>query len=178
LDGILVRMDKTLYLLRHGKSSWEDPNLADHDRPLASRGRRASRVIADHLGRQRVSPTLVLCSASVRTRETLEQVGAVLGDAIEVRIEEGLYTASASDLLDRLKEVDARVGSVMLIGHEPATRALALMLAGSGVDLERLREKFPTAALASLAFRGSWGELTPGAAELVAFVRPRELEHP
>ena len=80
-------------------------------------------------------------------------------------IEEGLYTASASDLLDGLQEVDARVGSVMLIGHEPAIRGLALMLAGSGLDLERAREKFPTAALASLAFQGSWGELALGAAE-------------
>jgi phosphohistidine phosphatase len=171
-----VRMDKTLYLLRHGKSSWEDPSLPDRDRPLASRGRRASRVIGDHLGRQRIKPTLVLCSTSARTRETLEQVAAVLGDEIEVRIDEGLYTASASDLLDRLQELDGRVDSVMLIGHEPAIRGLALMLAGSGVDLERLREKFPTAALASLAFRGSWRELTPGAAELVAFVKPRDLE--
>jgi phosphohistidine phosphatase len=171
-----VRMGKALYLLRHAKSSWEDPTLADHDRPLAPRGRRASRVIADHLRRQRITPTLVLCSTSARTRETLEQIGAGLGDEIEVRIEEGLYTASASDLLDRLQEVDARVDSVMLIGHEPAIRELALMLAGSGVHLERLREKFPTAALASLAFQGSWRELTPGAAELVAFVKPRELE--
>jgi phosphohistidine phosphatase len=175
-EGIISRMGKTLYLLRHAKSSWQDPALADHDRPLASRGRRASRAIADHLGRQRIAPTLVLCSSSARTRETLERLSAGLGDEIDVRIEEDLYTASASDLLDRLHEVDTRADSVMLISHEPAIRELALILAGSGLHLERLREKFPTAALATLTFQGSWGELTPGAAELVAFVKPRELE--
>ena len=168
-------MSNTLYLLRHAKSSWENPTLADHDRPLASRGRRASRVIADHLRRQRITPTLVLCSSSARTRETLERISATLGDEIEVRIEEDLYTASASDLLDRLRDVDPGADSVMLIGHNPALQNLALSLAGNGVDLRRLTEKFPTAALATLTFQCSWGGLTPGAAELVAFLTPREL---
>ncbi len=174
--GILVQMGKTLYLLRHAKSSWDDPTLTDHDRPLASRGRRASRVIGDYLRTQRITPTLVLCSSSTRTRETLERLSAGLGDETEVQIEDGLYSAFASDLLDRLHEVDARVDSVMVIGHYPAILELALSLAGSGTDLERLREKFPTAALATLVFQGNWRELTPGSAELVAFVKPSELE--
>ncbi len=118
-SGIIVQMSSTLHLLRHAKSSWENPTLADHDRPLASRGHRASRVIADHLRRQRITPALVLCSSSARTRETLERISASLGDEIEVRIEEDLYTASASDLLDRLRDVDAGADSVMLIGTTP-----------------------------------------------------------
>ena len=174
-SGILVQMSNTLYLLRHAKSSWENPSLADHDRPLASRGRRALSVIADHLRRQRITPTLVLCSSSARTRETLERISASLGDEIEVRIEEDLYTASANDLLDILRDVDAGADSVMLIGHNPALQDLALSLAANGVDLGRLTEKFPTAALAALTFQCSWGGLTPGAAELVAFATPREL---
>lgn len=169
-------MGKTLYLLRHAKSSWDDPTLADHDRPLASRGRRASKVIADHLQTERITPTLVLCSSSTRTRETLELISAGLGDEVEVQVERCLYAASANDLLYRLRKVNARVGSVMLIGHCPAIQELALNLAGGGVHLERLRTKFPTAALATLAFHGSWGQLTQGSAELVAFVTPRELE--
>jgi len=172
---IPVLMGKTLYLLRHAKSSWEDPNLADHDRPLAPRGRCASRTIADHLRRQRITPGLVLCSSSTRTRETLERISAGLDEKFELQIEEALYTASARDLLDRLHQVDARVDSVMLIGHAPAIQELALNLASKGLQLERLREKFSTGALATLVFRGKWGELAPGAAELVAFVKPREL---
>ena len=169
-------MGKTLYLLRHAKSSWEDPTLPDHDRPLAPRGRRAATLIAEHLRRQRSTPRLVLCSSSERTRETLKRISAGLRGGVEVRIEERLYTASVRDLLQRLHEVDARVASVMLIGHYPALQELALSLARTGVDLRRLRDKFPTAGLATLAFRGAWDELAPGAAELVAFVTPRELE--
>lgn len=169
-------MDKTLYLLRHAKSSWTNPTLADHDRPLAPRGRRASRSIAEYLRNQRSGPRLVLCSSSQRTCETLKRISAGLHGAVEVRIEDRLYTASASGLLKRLHEVDERVDSVMLIGHYPALQQLALSLAGAGVDLRRLAEKFPTGGLAVLAFRRSWEELAPGAARLIAFVTPKELE--
>ena len=175
-SAILLQVDKTLYLLRHAKSSWEDPTLADRDRPLAPRGRRASKAIAEYLRKQRSAPRLVLCSSSERTRETLKRISPGLRDAVEVRIEERLYTASASGLLERLHEVDVRVDSVMLIGHYPALQELALSLAGGGVELGRLTKKFPTAALATLAFRGSWDELAPRTADLAAFVTPKELE--
>src|SRR5256712_2595334 len=102
-------MDKTLYLLRHAKSSWEDPTLADHDRPLASRGRRASKAIAEYLRRQRSTPRLVLCSSTERTRETFKRISAGLRGGAAGRTAERLYTASASGLLQRLPEVDARV---------------------------------------------------------------------
>ena len=175
-SAILLQTEKTLYLLRHAKSSWEDPTLADHDRPLAPRGRRASKVIAEYLRRQRSEPRLVLCSSSERTRETLKRISAGLCGGVEVRIEERLYTATASALLERLREVDARVNSVMLIGHYPALQELALSLAGTGVDLTRLQEKFPTAGLATLAFHGGWDGLAPGAAKLIAFVTPKAID--
>ena len=169
-------MDKTLLLLRHAKSSWEDPNLADHDRPLAPRGQRASKLIAAYLQAQGITPEQVLCSSSARTRETLERISAGFAGEVEVEIEEDLYMASAGDLLVRLRKVSGGVESLMVIGHDPAIAALARRLAGRGADLERLRGKFPTAGLATLSFDGSWQELAPGAAELVVFVKPRELE--
>jgi phosphohistidine phosphatase len=170
-------MGKTLYLLRHAKSSWDDPSLADYDRPLAPRGRRASKTIAGYLQKQAIRPSLVLCSSSRRTRETLEQISAAFGKGVDVRIEESLYATSPTRLLKTLRGVDPRVSSVMMIGHDPAIKELALNLAGSGTQLERLREKFPTGALVTLACRGSWRELRPGSAELVAFVKPRDLGH-
>jgi phosphohistidine phosphatase len=169
-------MGKTLYLLRHAKSSWDDPALADHDRPLAVRGRRASSVVAEHRRSQRIRPTLVLCSSATRARETLDGLSFGPGNETEVQIDGGLYAASADDLLDRLRQVEAAVDCVMLIGHDPAIQELALNLAANGAQLERLREKFPTAALATLVFEGSWSELATGSAGLVAFVKPRELE--
>jgi phosphohistidine phosphatase len=168
-------MGKRLYLLRHAKSSWEHPTLADHERPLAPRGQRASTELAEHLRGQRIAPALVLCSSSARTRETLERIRASLGDRSEVRIEDGVYSATASDLLDLIHRVEPGTDSVMVIGHNPALQELALTLAASGPELERLGEKFPTAALATLTFVGGWDELAGGAAELTAFVTPREL---
>jgi phosphohistidine phosphatase len=164
---------KRLFLLRHAKSSWDESGLADHERPLAKRGRQASKVIAEHLREEKIRPELVLCSPSARTRQTLERIG--LGDDAEVRIVDELYGASAGDLLEVLYGVADDVGSVMVIGHNPGIEDLALQLAGSGEELERMREKFPTAALATLEFDGAWGELAPGGAELVAFVKPKEL---
>ena len=164
---------RRLYLLRHAKSSWDEPGLGDRDRPLAPRGRKASKLIAEHLREEAIEPELVLCSPSVRTRQTLERIG--LEDA-EVRIEDELYGASAGELLAVLNDVADGVDSVMLIGHNPGMESLALELAGSGAELARMREKFPTAALATLAFEGSWRELAPDSAELVAFVKPRELD--
>jgi phosphohistidine phosphatase len=164
---------KRLYLLRHAKSSWDDPRLDDHDRPLAPRGRRASAVIAEHLRQERIAPALVLCSSARRTRETLERLMPL--DRAEVRIEGELYGASPKDLLQRLREVPDEVDSVMLIGHQPAIQELALQLAAEGSELERLKAKFPTAALATLDFPGEWSGLGRGSAELVAYVKPKQL---
>jgi phosphohistidine phosphatase len=166
---------KRLYLLRHAKSSWDDPTLADHDRPLAPRGRRAARVMAEHLRREGIAPELVLCSRSRRTRQTLTAIAPGLGESADARIKPELYAASAADLLEVLREVPDEVGSVMLIGHNPGIQDLALSLAGDGPEIARVRSKFPTAALATLEFRASWRELAPRTAELVSFVKPKEL---
>ena len=168
---------KRLYLLRHAKSSWDDPTLADHDRPLAPRGRRAAKVMAEHLGRKGISPELVLCSPSRRTRQTLKRLAPALGKGADVQINPALYAAPEADLLEVLHEVPDEVESVMLIGHNPGIQDLALSIAGAGSGIPRLRSKFPTAALATLELDGSWRELAPGSAELVSFVKPKQLSH-
>jgi phosphohistidine phosphatase len=165
---------KRLFLLRHAKSSWDDPGLDDHERPLSGRGRRASKLIREHLRREQITPSLVLCSSARRTRETLERVMPAPGRA-DVSLEDGLYGASSETLLQRLREVPPDVESVMVVTHQPAIQELTLDLAGDGVDLARVRAKFPTGALATLLFAGDWSELGPGSAELVAYVKPKEL---
>jgi phosphohistidine phosphatase len=166
---------KRLFLLRHAKSSWDDPGLDDHDRPLAPRGRRASALIAEHLRRERIAPDLVLCSSARRTRETLERVMPAL-DPSKARFERALYGASSEKLLQRLREVPDEVQSVMLVGHQPAIQELALHLAGEGSELESVRGKFPTAALATLTFAGQWSELARQSGELAAYVKPKQLK--
>lgn len=163
---------KRLFLLRHAKSSWDQPGMADHDRPLARRGRRAAGLIARHLQSEGISPSLVLCSSARRTRETLE----LARPGGEVRIERELYGAAKDELLDRLRRVPDTVESVMLIGHNPAVQDVALDLAAGGARLTDVKRKYPTGALASLTLAGRWDELRPGGAELAAFVTPKELE--
>ncbi len=165
---------RRLFLLRHAKSSWDDPALADHDRPLAPRGRRASKLICEHMRREAIAPALVLCSSATRTQQTLELIMPALRKP-EVSIERGLYGAPAATLLDRVRGIGAATSSAMLIGHQPSIRELALELAGDGAELARIRAKFPTAALATLVFVGEWSALGPGSAELAAYVKPKEL---
>lgn len=164
----------TLYLLRHAKSSWDDPALADHERPLASRGRRDGKRVAEHLRRQEIAPELVLCSSAARTRETLELVRPALGGATVV-VEDELYGASSDRLLERIRLVPDEVSSVMVIAHNPGLQDLALVLASTGDGLERLEEKFPTAALATLALATGWGRVAPGSTTLTAYVVPKQL---
>ena len=166
---------RLVYLLRHAKSSWKTGAL-DHDRPLSGRGRRAAKVLSRHLREQRIEPQLVLCSTARRARETLERIEPALGTP-PVQIERELYGASSDELLERLRGVPDDVGSVMLIGHNPGMQMLALALALPSAAARELEAKYPTAALATLAFPGaSWNELEPGTAELVGFLRPRDLE--
>jgi phosphohistidine phosphatase len=131
----------------------------------------------DYLDAGGIRPELVLCSSALRTRETLGRVLPGLGPELTVRIEPSVYSFDADQLLDRLREVPADVGSVMLIGHNPAMQELASLLAGEGDRLDDLRKGFPTAALAELDFPvGSWDELTSGSGRLERFIVPRELD--
>jgi phosphohistidine phosphatase len=163
--------DRRLYLLRHAKSSWKESGIPDHDRPLAGRGRRAAKAMAAHLQAERVRPELVLCSSATRARQTFERVEPL--GAREVHIERELYGADAATLLARLRDVPAGVGSVMVIAHNPGLEDLTRVLARQH---DELGEKFPTGALATLSFGDrEWASLERGTAELVDFVRPREL---
>ena len=168
---------KRLWLLRHAKSSWDDPGLPDPDRPLAPRGRRAAELLAAHLAASDVRPSVVLCSSSLRTRETLAAILPALGDTLEIRIERALYGAGAAQLLERLRGLANRVSSAMLIGHNPGIQDLALGLAASGPALAALREKFPTGALATVEIDVErWRDLDNGTATATALVTPRSLE--
>jgi phosphohistidine phosphatase len=167
-----------LFLLRHAKSSWDDPTLDDHDRPLARRGEQAVKRLRRHIAHADVAPELVLCSSARRTVATLDGVRPALSDRVEVSIEDDLYAASAERMLRRLQQTADDLIGVLLIGHNPGLEQLAQRLVGAGAsDLrERLDASFPTGALASLSFVGSWAGLGPGVAALDAYVVPRELE--
>jgi phosphohistidine phosphatase len=167
---------RRVYLLRHAKSSWKDRSLADRDRPLAGRGKRAAKAVAGHLEAEGIRPDLVLCSPARRTRDTLERVEAAFGDQVETRFDEALYGASEAELLACLRALAREIDSVMVIGHNPGLEELALALASQGAQLARMREKYPTAALATIDLPAEdWRAIEPGSGKLIAYVRPRDL---
>jgi phosphohistidine phosphatase len=166
---------RRLHLLRHAKSSWDDPALPDHERPLAPRGQRAGKRIARWARQNDVRPQLVLSSSAVRVRETLDGVLPGLGEP-EVRFEDDLYDARVDALLERVRALPDEIDDAMLVGHNPGLRDLLLLLAEPGGLRRRAEAKLPTGALATLeADVVSWARLEPGGARLVAFVVPREL---
>jgi phosphohistidine phosphatase len=168
---------KELILLRHAKSSWDDPGKDDVERPLSARGRRAATRMAQWLAQVRVRPSFVLCSDALRTRQTLALIHAAIG-APDVAYEKQLYLASKTKLLGRLRKLNDALRCVMLIGHNPGLQelALALLPKDAAVEREKIAAKFPTAATVRLAFDGaSWSDLGPGKTRLIAYVVPREL---
>jgi phosphohistidine phosphatase len=175
-SGTEPMVPKKLFVLRHTKSSWDDPELSDHDRPLAPRGHRAARIVGEYMRANGIEPDLVLCSSSRRTLETLKFVDP----GGERMTEPELYGADAGTVLERIRRVPHETGAVMVIGHNPPMQQLVLQLAGAhtttdAVGIDDVRRKFPTGALATLTFDCAWSELSSGSARLSSFVRPKQL---
>jgi phosphohistidine phosphatase len=167
---------RRLYLLRHAKSSWDDDTLRDRDRPLAPRGRRATKRIARWARKHDVRPQLVVSSSAVRARETLQGVLPGLGQP-EVWFEVALYAASAETLLGRVRALPDEAEQAMFVGHNPGLGDLLLLLAGPGDLRKRAETKLPTGALATLeADVERWADLEPGGARVVSLVVPRQLK--
>ena len=168
-------MTRRLTLLRHAKSSWDDANLSDHERPLNARGREALKPLRRQIEDRGSLPDLVLCSSAVRTVETLDGFRSALPATATVEVDEDLYGADVDDLLARVRAAPDTAGHVMLVGHNPGIEDLAMLLTGDGERAARaaMTSKFPTAAMAVLRFDGSWRDLQPGAAYLEEFWTPR-----
>lgn len=162
--------------MRHAKSSWDDPQLADIDRPLNSRGRKAAARIAKHIKGSGAEPSMVLCSSAVRARQTLELLQPAFSDSIPVKIEHELYPAGSKDLMTRIRRLPATTHSVLVLGHNPAIQDLVLTLAAEDPRSGEIRRKFPTAALAVFnAAIEEWGQLDPNKTSLLEFITPKGL---
>ncbi len=171
---------RQLLLLRHAKSSWDERELPDHERPLNPRGRRAASAMRDAMERLGLAPDLVLVSSSVRTLQTLEALEPWSDTPLVDRME-SLYNAPASTLLDTLRDVKETVRSVLVVAHNPGIHELAMTLIGAhamraaGADLRRLADGYPSGALTEFTVPGPWHTITEGSARLVRFLCPRDL---
>jgi phosphohistidine phosphatase len=166
---------RRLVVLRHAKSAWPD-GVPDHERPLAARGRRDAPAAGRALADADCLPDLALCSTAVRARQTWELAAAEWGTPPPVRHDARLYAADVPELLDAVREAPAEAETLLLVGHNPGLEELVLTLAGDGLDtaLDDVRTKFPTSAIAILAWHGPrWASLGPGAALLTDMIVAR-----
>ena len=164
-----------LLLLRHAKSSWDDPGMADHARPLNARGQRAAAAMRGAIGRLGLAPELVLVSSARRTLQTAEALEPWETPPRKQPLD-SLYLASMAQLLDVLREVDPGLASVLVIAHNPGLHDLARQLdPGDDAAGARLEACYPTAALAQFELAGPWSHLRPGGARLQRFLCPADL---
>lgn len=172
---------RQLLLLRHAKSSWDDPMLPDHARPLNARGRRAAQAMAAAIRDLGLSPDVVLVSSARRTLQTLEAISP-FADSPLIEPMDDLYLAPWPRLLEILRRAPETARSVMLIGHNPGLQDLALALAGAkgmaganAAAARRMAEGFPTCALAEFSIATPWHDLDEGAGRLIRFLVPADL---
>lgn len=163
---------RTLILMRHGKSAYPD-GVPDHDRPLAPRGRREAGLGGDWLRVNVPAVDAVLCSTATRTRETL----ACTGIDAPTHFLGRLYGATPGTVIAEVNKVGDDVATLLIVGHEPTTSSLALILADTDSSnmaaAESISEKYPTSAIAVLQVAGSWANVEPGSAALIDFHVPR-----
>ncbi|MEU5837440.1 histidine phosphatase family protein [Streptomyces diacarni] len=169
-----VDVPRKIVLLRHAKADW--PQVADHERPLAERGRLDAPAAGEWLAGQGITPQLTLCSTATRTRETWKLVVSHLSQRPKTVYEERLYDAPPGAIIEVANEVADEVRDVLIVGHNPGMQSVADVLAGSADHdaQERMARGFPTAAVAVLRFTGSWKSLEAGGAELTHFWSPHE----
>jgi phosphohistidine phosphatase len=164
-------------LLRHAKSD-RPPGLADETRPLNGRGEAAARLMGPYMDHHGLVPDRVLCSPALRTRETLTAAAAEWHREVPVTFEERLYAAPREVILSIISAQPREVKNLMVIGHNPGLHESAQLLIATG-DIalrERLREKFPTAALAVIDFAADdWSLIHDRSGRLDRFITPRSL---
>jgi phosphohistidine phosphatase len=170
-----VDVPRRIVLLRHAKADW--PEVADHERPLADRGRKDAPAVGDWLDSHGIAPGLTLCSTATRTRETWKLAVPQLAHRPRTVYEDRLYDASPGEIIAVLNEVPEEVQDVLVVGHNPGIQGAAETLSGGaeGDALERMaRNGFTTASLAVLRFSGSWKSVEPGAGTLTDYWAPHQ----
>jgi phosphohistidine phosphatase len=168
---------KTLTLLRHAKSTWDDPVARDFDRPLNTRGRRAAKTVGREMQAQGLVFDQVVASPAVRVMETLADVADGYGRALEPRYDHRIYLATKETLLDVVHEADEQAERLLIVGHNPGLEMLAMLLTrGEGLRA-KLALKYPTATVAEISLPVEhWRDVAEGTGTLARFIRPRDLD--
>jgi len=159
---------KTLYLARHAKSSWKNPELSDIERPLNKRGKKDAPYIGNILKEKGVKPDIIISSPAVRARKT----AVAIAENIEypknkILIDDKIYESSSSGLLNIIKSFNDKYDSVMMFGHNPAFTMLNNYLTDSYID------NIPTCGVVGIQFNSSWKKIGSESGKTVFFIYPK-----
>ena len=162
---------KTLTLVRHAKSSWNHPGLADFERPLNKRGKRDAPRMGNRLAAQHIRPQIIVSSPAVRALTTAKVIASAVGyQAAEIITDERIFHAYSLQLLEVIRDFDASLHHVMLIGHNPGLTDLVEQLAQAGIS------NIPTCGIVMLGFSvDRWRDVSNGAGEILLFDYPKNI---
>ena len=172
-------MTKTLSLLRHAKSSWDDSVPTDFDRPLNDKGKKAAEIMGRWLAREGLRFDHVIASPAVRVKETIANIEAGYGGALGAEWDRKLYLAATATLYEVLRECSSDADHMLIIGHNPTLEDAACELARKTDDplVQQLYEKYPTGTYAQICLDiDSWDDVAPDTGTLTHFKRPRDLD--
>ena len=163
---------KTLFLMRHAKSSWKDDKLADHERPLKKRGLKDIKLIAKELKKNDLVPELILSSSAVRAKETAEYLAECLDYQGKIKTSDDLYMGEPLNYVAALNGVKEKIDSVMIVGHNPGLEAYLQIIDGE-------IESIPTGGLGYLMLAtDEWESVTlETMGDLIGFWKPKDLRN-
>jgi phosphohistidine phosphatase len=160
---------KTIYIIRHAKSSWDNPSLSDFDRPLNPRGLKTAPMMGTYLSQKGINPDIILSSPALRAAETAHLLKNAASWQAEISFDERIYEASPQTLHHIVKELDGKIPSVLIIGHNPGIESFIRLLTNRV-------EAMPTCSFAHIVCRENlWSDVRPGDCDLVEIIRPKEI---
>ena len=170
---------KRLAVLRHAKSSWDQPDLEDFDRPLNERGWKAARKIGSALATRGFDFDRIVASTAVRVRETLDGVREKFALSAPIQFDSRIYLADVEQLLKIVRELPETVHRPLLVGHNPGLEQQLALLAIKDGDhfIQRVAHNFPTGAFALVDLpQDRWNRIEPGSGRIIELILPKELD--
>jgi len=159
---------KTLYLVRHAKSSWKNQGLTDFDRPLNKRGKRDAPLMGEVLNDKKINPDFIISSSAKRAKKTATEIAAKIGFPLKkISFNDEIYEASMSTLMGLLKKLNDKYESVMIFGHNPGLTVLNNHISKHYID------NIPTCGIVALQFNKKWSELDKNSCGHIFFEHPK-----
>ena len=163
---------KEIYVLRHAKSSWDNSNLSDFERPLAERGISDAKKMSNFLKDMNIKIDKVLCSNAIRAKETFD----LTADGFNFEIDKAtysdkLYFGDTTTIIQDLKELDESLNNILIVGHNPTLHYLVEILTNESIN------RFTTCNLATISHDGEWVSLNSQQCSLKSLIRPKELNN-